>query len=74
CYLWVKNSLATKIIVVTVRKNKNIKNSLGATWNVSHLACFQCADTLPFASRLAGGMSLRYDAILLSLIYPLSRH
>ena len=28
------------------------------------LVCFQCVDTLLFASKHAKGMSLRYDAIL----------
>ena len=29
--------------IVNVTKNKNIKNSLGATWNASHLAVRLCA-------------------------------
>ena len=29
--------------IVNVIKNKNIKNSLGATWNASHLAVRLCA-------------------------------
>ena len=32
--------------IVNGIKNKNIKNSLGAKWNASHLACFECADTV----------------------------
>ena len=32
--------------IVNGIKNKNIKNSLGAKWNASHLACFKCADTV----------------------------
>ena len=53
--------------IVNGIKNKNIKNSLGATWNASHLAVRLCAlrHWKSIAAKHAKGMSLRYDAIFI---------